>query len=322
MPPVELAALILVLVMLVIGWTYFLVHRRSLPRLWVLVARKPHATRRAYQARQLILGLETMWMVVVALTAMLVAVLLATYLVKVEHWPDGVGVALFLATGVLALAWVVIGEIRLTRRLGLECPSCGAALARLAVIFLRTGQCPYCSAVVFRTHRLRNGTMVNVRRGAAHGPDRNPLGRVIIALALLVAFVGVGRLVAQVHALRKYQPVRAVLTEITVKAEGGRRGRTFYTPIVRYEYQVGGKKYEGSRSRWGSRAFGDPLEARRAVASHKPGQRVTVYVDPAAASRSFFRRGLPSRALIWAPLGMFGLLALACWFLVPRHRRT
>jgi hypothetical protein len=154
---VELAALLLVVVMLVIGWTYFLRHRRSLPRLRALLTRKPHATRRAYQARQLIFGLETLWMVVAGLTAMLVAILLAVYLVEVEHWPDGVGVALFLATGAGALAWLVVGEISLTRRLGLECPSCRAALTRLALIFLRTGRCPSCATVVFRTHHPTRG---------------------------------------------------------------------------------------------------------------------------------------------------------------------
>ena len=86
------------------------------------------------------------------LTAMLVAMLLASYLVQVAGWPDVVGVTLFLATGASVIVVYGVRHRRLVRRLGLVCPGCGVALVEARGFRLvKTGQCPKCSTVLFRT---------------------------------------------------------------------------------------------------------------------------------------------------------------------------
>jgi hypothetical protein len=156
MPSVELLALVLGLAMLVIAWTYYFLHRRSLTRLRALLARKPHATRRAHHVRLQIHSFETMWIAAAGLTAMLLAGLLAVHAEEVELWPDMVGVVLFLATGTCSVVWNLVHDIRLMRRLGLECPSCRGALTHwFGRLVLRTGQCPRCRMILFRAHYRR-----------------------------------------------------------------------------------------------------------------------------------------------------------------------
>jgi ribosomal protein S27AE len=154
MPSVELAALVLVLAMLVIGWGDLIAHRRSLPRMWAVLARKPYGTRRAHILRQLVFGLEVIWVLMPGLTAMLLAMLLGLYLVDVAGWPDVVGVSLFLTTGVSVMVAYGVRHGRLVRRRGLTCPGCGVPLVDAdGLWFVKTGKCPKCSTALFGTHR-------------------------------------------------------------------------------------------------------------------------------------------------------------------------
>jgi ribosomal protein S27AE len=80
--------------------------------------------------------------------------MLGLYLVDVAGWPDMVGVALFLTTGVSVLVAYGVRHGRLVRRLGLTCPACGVALVDARGLWsVKTGKCPKCSTALFRTHR-------------------------------------------------------------------------------------------------------------------------------------------------------------------------
>lgn len=153
MPSVELIALVFVSVMLVAAWAYLLAHRRSLPRMWALIARKPHMTRRAHVIRQLVFKLEMIWVWVPGLTAMAVAMLLGCYVVYVLRWADVIGVVFFLATGALVIVAYGVRHEQLARRMGLLCPRCGVMwVEERGFSLVKTGHCPECSALVFPIH--------------------------------------------------------------------------------------------------------------------------------------------------------------------------
>jgi hypothetical protein len=162
---------------------------------------------------------------------------------------------------------------------------------------------------------------MSTHEGMAPPPDRRALGWVIIALALLATAVGVNDYFAQKSALATYQPANATITGVTVESRSGRRGRTWYTPVVRYAYEINGKHYEGSRLRRGKGpSYRDPREAARVAALYKQGHSVSVYINPADPSQSFVLHQT------WAqvarpPAAMLALLGFNYWVLVARHRR-
>lgn len=128
MGPVELAALVLLAALLVAAWVHLVIHRRSLPRMWALIRRKPHTTRRAHAIRQLIFNLEMLWIWAPGVTAMVAAGLLGWYVVDVVGWADVIGVVLFLATGASVIVAYAVRHDQLARRMGLVCPRCGVML--------------------------------------------------------------------------------------------------------------------------------------------------------------------------------------------------
>jgi hypothetical protein len=165
MPSVELSALVLVLAMLVIGWGYLIARRRSLPRMWALLTRKPHATRRAHILRQLVFNIEGLWVLVPGLTAMLLAMLLGLYLVDVAGWPDVVGVA------VSHDRRLDVGRVRCEAR-----PTCPPPWTHVPRLRNRVGR---CARPLVREGRAMSKVLDRPVRNASLG--RKPCGSLSLA---------------------------------------------------------------------------------------------------------------------------------------------
>jgi hypothetical protein len=162
---------------------------------------------------------------------------------------------------------------------------------------------------------------MNTGEGTAHGGGVGVRGWVIIAAAVVFVILAVRDILAERKAFATYQPADAVITEVTVESRSGRRGRRWHKPVVRYAYEIEGIQHNGSRLRWTVRSVRDSLEAARAVAPYKPGQRVTVYVNPNNAAESFFLREASAVGAASPTLLMLAFLGVGYWVVVARRRR-
>ena len=149
--------------------------------------------------------------------------------------------------------------------------------------------------------------------------SRGFLGWFIIAGAAAIVVSGIGGLVTQSRAFATYRPVTAVVTDVDLDTRRS-RWKTWYSPSVRYEYEIEGTRYHGSQFRRKSPWYQDSRAARKLTVGYQPGQRVTVYVDPHNVARSFLRREA-SPSLVWAPVALLALCGFMYWFIVMRHRR-
>jgi hypothetical protein len=73
--------------------------------------------------------------------------------------------------------------------------------------------------------------------------------------------------------------VQGVVIESTVATK--REGRQLYRPVVRYHYEVGGERYEGSRIQWAaSSGYRKYTRPRRILDRYRSGQAIKVHNDP------------------------------------------
>jgi hypothetical protein len=91
--------------------------------------------------------------------------------------------------------------------------------------------------------------------------------------------------------------------------------RAYYRPEVQYQYELDGKVYRGSRSRYDDRkqSDSDPELAARRAAAHPKGSEVTVFYNPRDPEDALLEPGLAPRDLFFFPgfaFVAFGLLAL------------
>lgn len=101
---------------------------------------------------------------------------------------------------------------------------------------------------------------------------------------------------------------------------GGRRSRTTYTPVIVYQYSVGGTTYQSERLTFGLFPMsGSPTWAQDWVATHPKGSAVTVYYDRHWPHRSVLDTSVsPTRwiiGLVIVPVitGVGVLLLRASW---------
>ena len=107
-----------------------------------------------------------------------------------------------------------------------------------------------------------------------------------VLCALACGLILAGRLSIRRAAESEAWPaVEGVVIESTVAAK--REGRQLYRPVVRYRYEVGGERYEGSRIQWAASAgYRKYTRARRILDSYRSGHTIKVHYDPSApASR-------------------------------------
>jgi hypothetical protein len=159
---------------------------------------------------------------------------------------------------------------------------------------------------------------IDAQEAAELALKRRVLGWFIVTAAAAVVVAGAGDLVTQWHAFTTYRPVTAVVTDVDLNTRR-RRFQTWYSPRVRYAYEIHGARYQGSQFRRQSPWYKDSRAARKLTVGHRPGQRVTVYVDPHNVARSFLRREA-SPSLVLAPLALLVLCGFLYWFIVMRHR--
>jgi hypothetical protein len=117
---------------------------------------------------------------------------------------------------------------------------------------------------------------------------------VAIAQQLILPFVGgvllcalaSGLIMVARHTLKRasesesWPSVEGYVVESDVAAvrDGGRQ---IYRPVVRYRYEVGGARYEGSRIRWGTLVeFRKFTRARTMLDKYRAGKAVAVHYDP------------------------------------------
>jgi len=101
-----------------------------------------------------------------------------------------------------------------------------------------------------------------------------------VLCSLACALILAGRLSIRRTAESEAWPaVEGVIIESTVASQ--REGRQLYRPVVRYRYEVGGERYEGSRIQWAaSTGYRKYTRARRVLDSYRSGHAIKVHYDP------------------------------------------
>jgi uncharacterized protein DUF3592 len=133
------------------------------------------------------------------------------------------------------------------------------------------------------------------------------LGLQLAVAAVLTVLVGGFILASRLSSLRAaaseaWPKVEGVVIETAI--ETSRRGRQLYCPVVRYRYEVGGERYEGSRIRLtADEGFRKYTRARKVLDSYRAGGTVAVHYDPSEPGVAVLQ---PSR-----PLGLPPLLVIA-----------
>jgi hypothetical protein len=88
----------------------------------------------------------------------------------------------------------------------------------------------------------------------------------------------------------KWPVVQGVVLETSVAAVR-EEGRQRFRPSVRYNYEVDGKRYEGSRLQWASEGFRKFTRARRLLDRYRTGNTVKVHYDPSRPATAVLLTG-------------------------------
>jgi hypothetical protein len=109
----------------------------------------------------------------------------------------------------------------------------------------------------------------------------------VLACGLILA----GRLSVRRTAESETWPaVDGTVLESTVAAQRD-EGRQIYRPVVRYRYEVGGERFEGSRIEWAmSQGFRKYTRARRMLDGFRSGSTIKVHYDPRRPGVAVLRR--------------------------------
>jgi hypothetical protein len=137
------------------------------------------------------------------------------------------------------------------------------------------------------------------------------------ALTLMCDFSVGKAAIQQIYALTYLTTIGSVTrSEVTVENDGDGPS---YAPRIAYAYSVAGKKYEGSRYRYGQIAGrGDAV--RGIVASLPVGSEVVVHYSPNDPSEAILRSGLEGGDLIQVIFSLpFNLVMLGLWLAI-RYR--
>ena len=113
----------------------------------------------------------------------------------------------------------------------------------------------------------------------------------------IFAAVGLGTLGSEVYRVMTWQPVSARVLSTDIQAVRGNKG-TSYAPVVRYEYAVGGVRYEADGV-LPLRVSASHAWAERLRARFHPGDSVTAYVSPTRASSAFLVRQVSLLPLVF-----------------------
>ena len=129
---------------------------------------------------------------------------------------------------------------------------------------------------------------------------------------LLVVTIGWWMVAVQHHRLVSYVPVRARILESRVEASKGSKGSTTYAPIIRYSYEVDGKRYQSDRVAAVGKFSSSGPWASRMQAAYRVGHEATAWRSLDDPGSAFLSRDVESFPHI---LALFGLpfLIIGIW---------
>lgn len=135
----------------------------------------------------------------------------------------------------------------------------------------------------------------------------------MIGLGLFVAVLGIAMALwgltqrskanALVGAARTWPTVPAIMTGTEIVRGGSNRAPTF-SPVVRYEYELEGRKYVGTRLRAGYVKVGSRGAAERMLQPYPVGASVPVRYDPADIQSSLLELETSSSPMLMAVIGV------------------
>ena len=88
-----------------------------------------------------------------------------------------------------------------------------------------------------------------------------------------------------------------ILLKHDVISRGG-RSRSFYAPVVEFEFSAGGERYRGKRLRFAPMSFPNPGDAWAYLRAFPVGAGVDVFYDPADPARSVLQPGITRREIL------------------------
>lgn len=113
----------------------------------------------------------------------------------------------------------------------------------------------------------------------------------IFVLLVGLGIIGVGAYSygAESASLGNNVAVTAEITDLSVEAVPGSRGRTQYVPTPTYEYRFEGTVYASERLYPGTSQprYGDRAAAAERLSAYAVGDRVTAYVNPEAPMEAY-----------------------------------
>jgi hypothetical protein len=133
----------------------------------------------------------------------------------------------------------------------------------------------------------------------------------LLAVLVLGGAVGYGgyTYVQQGQAIETSVPVDATVTDTSVTEVDGRRGETRYDPGVTFTYRYNGTNYTASNIFPGfAQDYEERSKAREVIAPYTVGEPTTAYVPPDSPAEAFLERQRTSTPLLFAGLGVLGLL--------------
>ncbi|HOS40743.1 MAG TPA: DUF3592 domain-containing protein [Spirochaetota bacterium] len=80
-------------------------------------------------------------------------------------------------------------------------------------------------------------------------------------------------------------------TGLRTPGGGHSSGHTSYTPVIKYEYHVRGKKHVATNLSIGNASYSDQRKARKILEEFRVGQYVTVYYKPDNPEFAVLKRG-------------------------------
>ena len=128
-------------------------------------------------------------------------------------------------------------------------------------------------------------------------------GLLVLALGLFFGGLGIAAIGGAVRrrrmarASRGWRSTSGRVLEATVeKSPGGRHG-PHYEPLVRYQYEVGGQRYVGTRISFGD--ISGRVESQQTVKRYPRDTAVTVLYDPANPEAATLEASYPGSNQLW-----------------------
>ena len=107
---------------------------------------------------------------------------------------------------------------------------------------------------------------------------------------------------------KSWPTVQGIVTTASLQETPGRRGRTTYTPFIRYDYEVKGTSYTGDRVDIGDKGTSSRTDATATLNRYNEGKVVTVHYHSKDPQSSFLEVG--TTADNWLALGIGLVMAV------------